>query len=243
MTGYGRFLLLLYVAFGLPHLVIRPVLAAASPFGRAAASGMAVGLSIAAGFSLLFTVLMRGSGEFWFISENLLFGAVAGLATVTVFRLLARPEPDAHLAPATEPSIVKRVAISVAALAISCGTLCLLFLAGAMIFDRYDSAARWLPLDVFFVVFSLTGWFLFGLPILVAGPLRQRFTRPFASALAGGAAGVVLIEAFYRTQFTGRTGGSVWQAVLVDAAFSLGAFLVGALTTYLYVQYRGRSSA
>ena len=51
---------------------------------------------------------------------------------------------------------------------------------------------------------------------------------------------MVLVEAFYRTQFAGASG-SVWQELLIDAGFGLGAFLVGALTTYLYVICRERA--
>ena len=165
----GRFLLLLYLAFGLPHLVVHPGLRAGVPFRRAAEGGVAVGLSIAAGFTLLFVVLNGGSGRFWFTLGSLLFGAVAGLTAVSVFRLLGGPLPDARIAHAAEPSLIKRVAISAGALVISCGALCVLFSVGALIFDRYDSPTRWLPIYGFFVVFSVTGWFLFGLPILASG--------------------------------------------------------------------------
>ncbi len=234
-SGYGHFLLLLYLAFGLPHLVVRPVAALRTTFQRAVLGGAAIGLSIAGGISLLFVSLDHGGGSLPFVLRNLFFGAVVGVVAVTLFRLLARREEIAPPEPGSEAPTAKRIAVSLASLAAGCGAPCVLLFLGSVLFDRRDSPARWLPLDRFLIVFSLAGWFLFGLPILVTGPLRHRFTRPLASAFAGGAGAIVLVESYNRTMFaTDFTA----QSFAFDAVFSAVAFLIGALTTYLYVRYR-----
>ena len=236
-SAYGHLLLLFYFCYGLPHLLVPPVAAIQQPFRRAAFGASAVGLSIASGISLLFAALSDGGAKFQFVSSTLLFGWVLALVAVCVFRLLTRPVQATSFPATNDNPALKRMALSVATLAGGCAVPCLLLLLGSLLFDRYDSPARWLPFDGFFIVFSLTGWFLFGLPILVLGPLRQRFIQPLPSALAGGAAEVVLIESYNRTIFVGGSGLFSLTSLAFDAAFGAVAFLIGGLTTYLYVRY------
>ena len=238
LQGPVNFILLLYFAFGLPHLLVRPVAALRRSYLQAALGGIAVGLSIAAGVSLLFISLNHGSGNVLFGVFSLLFGAVTGSIAVSVFRLLANREQTAALQQLREAPVLKRVAISLLSLAAGCAVSCLLVLAGSSFFGRHGSAISWSGIFYFFLVFALTGYFLFGLPILVIGPLRQRFTQPFASAAVGGAAGVLLVELYVRTMFAGGVSVFTLQAVMFDLVCSAAAFLIGALTTYFIVRSR-----
>ena len=233
-----NFILLLYFAFGLPHLLVRPVAAVRRTYKQAAIGGIAVGLSIAAGVSLLFISLNHGSGNVLFGVFSLFFGVVTGFIAVSVFRLLANREETAALQHPREAPLLKRVAISLLSLAAGCAVSCLLVFAGSSLFGRQGSAISWSGIFYFFLVFALTGYFLFGLPILVIGPLRHRFTQPFASAAVGGAAGVLLVELYVGTTFAGGVSVFTLQAVMFDLVCSAAAFLIGALTTYFIVRFR-----
>ncbi len=237
-AGPGRLVLLLYLAFGLPHLLSNPSAAFKDSKRKAAAAAIATGISMALGISLLSAGLNYGAGNPRYIFLNLLFGAIAAFTTLLVFHSLAGGEKAAPLPPIREPAASKRIAVSLLSLAAGCAVPCLLVLAGSILFDRDHSPVRWFGIDYFFVVFALAGYFLFGLPILVLGPLRRRFTSQISSALAGGGAAIVLVELYVRNTFAFGNSGLFPGSLLFDLACSTVAFSIGAVTAFLYVRFR-----
>ncbi len=234
--NFGHYLVAITVAFGLCALLVEPGRVVQSRWKVALGAGAATGVCMAGGVAVLFGVLLSGRGVGEFVALVLLFGGVAGVLTVAVFRVLARggqsSKPDAAL----RGGAVRRLGVAVGALAASGGLGCGLLLVVSVLFGRQHSPGWWLPLYRFLLTFLLSGWLVFGLPILVLGPARGRFRKPGPSAIAGGAAAVVFLECYFQTMFVGGGGVSLAGAAF-HGCFGALAFLLGALTTYLYVMW------
>ena len=236
---FGHFLMAVTVAFGGPSLLLAPSRIVQSTWRVSLGGGALVGVCMAGGVAVLFGVLLDGRGIGFFVGSLLLFGGVTGVVAVAVFRVLARRGRKVAPERRQEMATPKRVAIAAGALLTSGGLVCGLLFVVSALFDRQHSPAWWLPLYRFLLVFLLSGWLLFGLPILVLGPAREHFQRPRPSTLAGGAAGVIFVECYFQTMFV--SGNSLSLATVgFHACFGALAFLLGALTSYLYVQWLGR---
>jgi hypothetical protein len=90
-----------------------------------------------------------------------------------------------------------------------------------------------------FGVFSLLGWLVFGLPVLVISPWRREFRSVGISGLVGGVVGVVLL-----TGLAGAfSGGEVWlhaRGWELLGIYGGYAFVIGFVATGSYVWLCGK---
>ena len=239
LSGFAHFVMALMAAFGLPLLLLGTARVMGSSARVAMVGGAAVGMCMAGGVAFLFGMLLRGKGLGFFVGALVVFGGVAGVLAVVVFRGLARGVRIRVTDAASEATLVKRVGLSAGAVVAGGSLVCALLFIVTAIIDRQHGAAWWIPVYRFSAVFLVSGWLVFGLPLLVAGPARERFGRPTAAAVAGGVAGVVFVECYFQTMFVGSFS---WAAVVFHTCFGVLAFLLGALTSYLYAAWSAREA-
>ena len=234
LRGFGHYVMALTVVFGLPLLLLAPGRVMQSTWKVALAGGVVLGACMAGGVALLFAVLIHGRGIGLFVGSVFLFGAVAGLVASAVFRVLAGRVVETVLETRREMDAMKRVGIAVTAVVASGGLVCVLLFVITALFDHRHPLGWWAPVYRYLAVFLAAGWLVFGLPLLVLGPARERFASAGDAALAGGVASVVFIECYFQSMFA---GGWSWDAVAFHLGFAVLSFLVGAMTGYWYAEW------
>ena len=237
---FGHFLIAITVLFGLPLLHLgRRALVDAS-WIQAMLGAVSTGLCMGSGVALLFGLLLGGGGIVFFIASTLLFGGVTAIVAAGAFKVFSSGKRDAaDTAERRKIAPGRRLGIGTLALATSGGTACLLLFAASVSIDHRHPPAWWLPLYRFVSIFLGAGWLIFGLPMIILGPAGKLFVLPGRSAMFGGLASIGFLECYFEIFFVG--GGRI-AAIASHLGFDLLAFLLGALTTYLYVFWVGKIS-
>lgn len=237
LRSFGHYVIALTVVFGLPLLLLEAGRVLQSTWKAVLTGGVLLGVCMAGGVALLFAVLIQGRGVGLFVGSVLLFGGVAGLVACVVFRVVAGRVAGTVLETPREASVMKRVGIAAGAVVASGGLVCVLLLVITALFDHRHPLGWWVPIYRYLAVFLAAGWLVFGLPLLVLGPARERFAAAGDAAVAGGVASVVFVECYFQSMFA---GGWSWDAVAFHLGFAVLAFLIGAMTGYWCAEWPGK---